>query len=150
MKFLTKLFLTLCLVVGLGATITASAQIETDATIRANIPHSFVVHNTTLPAGTYTIAVAEKETASDLNVLEIRSANGKTGVLFDTESITGTRPARHTELVFDKIGDTYFLSQVFMKGDYGANQVVKSKMERRLEERGSVSENHSISASPVK
>ena len=149
MKYVTKIFLTLCLVAGLGATINANAQIETDATIRATIPHSFVVHNTTLPAGTYTIGVAEKDTAADLNVLEITSANGKTNVLFDTESITGTRPARHTELVFDKIGDTYFLSQVFLKGDNGANQVVKSKMQRRLEESGSVSQSHSISASPV-
>jgi hypothetical protein len=42
MKIVTKLFLALCLV-SLGATLTANAQIRSDAQIRANIPYSFVV-----------------------------------------------------------------------------------------------------------
>jgi hypothetical protein len=147
MKTITKLFLSLCLVVGLGATLTSNAQIESDATIRANIPHPFVVNNTTLPAGTYVITVPD--TSSDLNVLEIRSANGKTAVLFDTEPVNVTRTMRKSELVFDKIGDTYFLSRVFMSGDEGGNQALKSKKQRRLEESGSVAESQSIEASPV-
>ncbi len=147
MKIVTKLFLLLCLVAGLGATLTANAQIRSDATIRANIPYSFVVKNTTLPAGTYLIAVADPY-ASDSTVLEIRSANGKTAVLFDTQSVAVPGLAPHTQLVFDKIGDTYFLSKVFLKGVEGGNQLLKSKMQRRLEENGSIAESHSIPASP--
>ena len=147
MKIVTKLLLSLCLVAGLGATLRANAQIRSDATIRANIPHSFVVNNTTLPAGTYVITLADPD-ASDLTVLEIRSANAKTSVLFETESVTVPGLAKRTELVFDKIGDTYFLSKVFLKGDGGGNQLLKSKMQRRLEENGSIAESHSIPASP--
>lgn len=149
MKVVTKLFLTLCLVAGLGATLSANAQIESDVTIKANIPHPFVVHNTRLPAGTYTVAVADRGSEPDLNVLEIRSANGKTTVLFDTEPITEPRVAKHSELMFDKIGDTYFLSRVFLRGDEGGNQAVKSKTQRRLEEGGAIAERHSIAASPM-
>src|SRR3954454_3711811 len=86
MKIVAKLFLSLCLVAGLGATLT-NAQIRSDATIRANIPYSFVVNNTTLPAGTYVITVLDSY-ASDLSVLEIRSGNGKTAVLFETDPVT--------------------------------------------------------------
>jgi hypothetical protein len=146
MKIVTKLFLSLCLVAGLGATLT-NAQIRSDVTIRANIPYSFVVNNTTLPAGTYMVTVLDAY-ASDLSVLEIRSANGKTAVLFETEPITVPGLAPRTELVFDKVGDTYFLSKVFLKDDEG-NQLLKSKTQRRLEENGSIAESHSIAASPA-
>lgn len=148
MKIVTKLFLSLCLVAGLGATLTASAQIRSDVTIRANIPYSFVVSNTTLPAGTYVVRVLDSY-ASDLSVLEIRSENGKTAVLFDTDPFTVPDLASQTELVFDKIGDTYFLAKVFLKGEGGGNQLLKSKTQRRLEENGAIAESHSIAASPA-
>ena len=147
MKIVTKLFLALCLV-SLGATLTANAQIRSDSTIRANIPYSFVVNNTTLPAGTYLITVVEPDGA-DLTVLKISSANGKTAVFFNTEPVTVSGSGRQTELVFDKIGDTYFLSKVFLKDYEGGNQLPKSKMQRRLEENGSIAESHSIAASPA-
>ena len=148
MKIVRTFFLSLCLVAGLGATLTTSAQIQSNATIRANIPYSFVVNNTTLPAGTYLITVLDPY-AFDLTLLKIRSENGKTTVFFDTERVIGPGLAPRTELVFDKIGDTYFLSKVFLKGDGGGNQLLKSKMQRRLEENGSIAESHSIPASPT-
>ena len=147
MKTLTKLFLSLCLVVGLGATLAANAQIDSGVTIRANIPHAFVVNNTTLPAGTYEIRVADDD--ADLNVLEIRSVNRKIAVLVDTESTEAKRIMQTSELVFDKIGDTYFLSRVFLSGDQSGNQLVKSKRQRKLEESGLTAENHSITGSAV-
>ncbi|HXQ73905.1 MAG TPA: hypothetical protein VN844_25610 [Pyrinomonadaceae bacterium] len=148
MKVVTKAVLSLCLVLGLGAMLTTNAQIDSDATIKVNIPHSFVVNNTTLPPGSYTIKVADDY--SNLNVLEIRSANGKMNVLFDTEPLNLEREKRQSEVVFDKIGDSYFLAQVFLKGDESGNQVLKSKRQRRFEESGSVAERSSIGASMVK
>jgi hypothetical protein len=147
MKSMTKLFLSLCLVVGLGAMSTSNAQIQSDAAVKANIPHSFVVNNTTLPPGSYTIKVADDY--SNLNVLEIRSANGKTNVLFDTEPVNLPRVMSRSELVFDRVGDTYFLSRVFMRGDESGNQVLKSREQRRLEENGSAANTWSMPASPV-
>lgn len=147
MKSMTKLFLSLCLVVGLGATLTTNAQIQSDATVKANIPHSFVVNNTTLPPGSYTIKVADDY--SNLNVLEIRSADGKMNVLVDTEPVNLPRVMSRSELVFERIGDTYFLSQIFLRGDESGNQVLKSKQQRRLEESGSTAKTWSMPASPV-
>jgi hypothetical protein len=84
---------------------------------------------------------------TDLTVLEIRGANAKTAVLFDTDPVTVPGSASATELVFDKIGDTYFLSKVFLQGNQGGNQLPKSKIQQRLEENGSIAESHSIAAS---
>ena len=94
------------------------------------------------------IRVADSD-ASDLSVLEIRSANGKTAVLFDTQPVTVPGLAPQTALAFDKVGDTYFLSKVFLKDYEGGNQLLKSKTQRRLEENGSLAESHSIPASPA-
>jgi len=84
-----------------------------------------------------------------LNVLEIRSANDKLSVLFETDPVNVTRTARQSELVFDRIGDTYFLAQVFLRGDEGGNQLMKSKKQQRLEEGGVAATKHSIPASPA-
>lgn len=144
MKTVIKLFLSLCLVAGLGGAVTASAQVESDTTIEANIPFAFVVEQTTLPAGKYVIRVAETD---NLKVMEIRSA-GRRGaaVLFETQGVQPERAPSRSELVFDKLGDQYFLSQIFVEGEPTGAQLLKSKMERRLEEGGMTPERHSVAA----
>jgi len=145
MKTITKIFFMLCLVVGLGATLSTSAQIESDVTIKATIPHAFVVRDTTLPAGTYFIKVEDDE--GELNTLEIRGVDGKVAVLFDTDDVVANHSMPTTELVFDKLGDTYFLSKVFLSGDRSGNELPKSKMQRKLEEGGLTAESNSIAGS---
>jgi len=142
MKYISKGFLALCLLLGVGA-VNASAQIESDVTVKANIPQTFVVNDTTLPAGKYTIRVVE-DTA--LDVLEIRSEDGRTAVLFNTDSAEPKQMPNKSELVFDKVGDTYFLSQIFVEGDDTGNQLIKSRMERKLEGDGLKSEKQSVAA----
>ena len=130
--------------IGLSAVMTTNAQIDSDVTIEANIPHSFIVRDTTLPAGKYTIRVVDDY--ANLNLLEMRSVDRRTAVLFETESVRLNGPARDTELLFDKIGDDYFLSRVFLSGDESGNQLLKSRMQRRLEDGGMKAETHSIAA----
>ena len=108
---ISKLFMSLCLVIGLGAVMMTQAQVESDVTIMANIPHAFVVGDTTLPAGKYTVRMADANDNS--NVLEIRSAKGKMAVFVATQPIEELRAARRTELVFDQIGDQWFLQRSY-------------------------------------
>jgi hypothetical protein len=142
MRHVSKLFMALCLSLGVGA-IAASAQIESDTPIEANIPHAFVVRDTTLPAGKYTVKVADD---ISLNLLEIRSADGHTAVFFETEDMQPRQMPGKTELVFNKVGDTYFLSEVFMQGDPTGNRLPKSRVEERLEGKGLKSEKSSVAA----
>lgn len=141
MKYVSKLFLSICLVMGLGAAIAATAQIESDATIEANVPHPFVVGDTTLPAGKYTVKSAGVD---ESNALEIRSADGGTAVFALTENTLADRVPSQSELVFDKIGDQYFLSQVILEGEKSGSRLSKSRMQQKLEANGLQSERHAI------
>jgi hypothetical protein len=141
-KYVGRTLLILCIVAGIGG-ITATAQIDSDMTVEVNIPHAFVVRDTTLPAGKYAIKVLDE---SNLNVLEIRSANRRTAVLFETQDVHAERTPRQTEVVFDRVGDQYFLSQVWVSGSDNGAQVEKTKMEQRLEADGKTAEHYSVVA----
>ena len=147
MKTVSKLFLSLCLLMGLGAAMSAQAQIASDEPIEINIPFAFVVRDTTLPPGKYMIKTADDY--DNLNVLEIRSMSGHPAVIFDTDTVpleANRRPSKN-EVIFEKIGDKYFLSQIFVDGDRSGNELVKSRMQRKLEESGLKAERQSVAAS---
>jgi hypothetical protein len=140
-----KFLLILSLLVAGGQGI-ASAQIG-DTTIEADITHAFIVGNTTLPAGKYEIRALYD---TDPNTFEIRSANGHTAAIFETHSAQANRTPRKTELVFNKFGDSYFLSQIWLEGSDLGNEVEKTKAEKKLEEGGIPSEHPSVAAQQSK
>ena len=138
-----KLFLTLCLLV-IGGGVVANAQVDAVPQIDVNVPFAFAVGDTKLPAGRYEIRTPDSDSP---NVLEIRDAQG-TSVLFDTESAEKRRDeiANKTELIFEKVGDQYFLSQIWVAGFSSGNELPKSRMEKRLANGGSQPEKHSVVA----
>jgi hypothetical protein len=141
MRNLGKLLLTLCLLT-VGGGVVTNAQIESLARVQVNVPFAFSVGNTKLPAGKYQIS-----TLDDSNkILELRSDNGRTSVLFDTQDVEarGDQIPSKTEVVFDRFGDQYFLTQVWVAGEASGSELPKSRMEKRLEDGGSHSERHSI------
>lgn len=141
---LGKLFLALCLLT-VGGGIVAHAQIDTSTTIDANVPFAFVVGNTTLPAGKYQIKGLDDLTPG---ALELSAVKGHTRVVFETENAQANpeRLQSKSELVFNKVGDMYFLSQVWAEDSASGSQLVKSRMEKRLEGSGMKRERHSIAA----
>jgi hypothetical protein len=135
----------LCLLT-VGGGVVADAQIESaPPRIQANVAFAFVVGNTTLPAGKYEISRLDD---TNPNTLELRSANGRTSVVFETEDAQtrDDQAASKTELVFDKVGDREFLSQIWVAGINSGRAVPKSRMEKRLDGGGSQAERHSIAA----
>ena len=141
---LGKLFLMLCLLV-VGGGVVANAQIDSGTRIQVNVPFDFAVGNTTLPAGKYEIRGLDDHAP---NVLELRSANGRTTVVFDAESAQtrGDQIESKNELIFNKFGDRYFLSQVWVAGSSFGNELPKSRMEKRLMDGGNQPEKHSVAS----
>lgn len=114
MNYLKNFFFALFLVSGFGLATSVSAQIPSHVTLQANVPFTFMVGNTGLPAGKYTVKVAHD---NDLNLMVIRSEGGRISIFFETgEAVSSETPGK-TKLVFDKIGETYFLSQVWLGGN---------------------------------
>jgi hypothetical protein len=135
-----KMLLVVGLLTGLG-NVTARAQALSEGYIEADVPHAFIVKDTTLPAGKYTVKRLDD---TQPNVLEIRSANGRRAISFEAENAQAKRIPRNAELVFNKIGDQYFLSQIWADDSDIGYQVPKTKEEERLEGSGMQSEHHSI------
>ena len=95
-------------------------------TVRATVPFPFMVGNTEVPAGTYTIDSISH------SVIAIRDLSTGRGVF----SLVGPgRPGSNDgtpKLVFNKYGDRYFLSQV--SRGFGSNlmQLPTLKLEKEL------------------
>jgi hypothetical protein len=101
------LFLMLAvLTVGVRA---GSAQITTQMDFK--MAQSFVVGNTTLPAGSYVIKPVQ---GTDQSVIEIASMTGKPAVMVEVELITPD--ATGTHLIFNKYKSLLALSQIFPGG----------------------------------
>jgi hypothetical protein len=114
----------------LSLLVTVGAQAQLPGTaIRASIPFEFVVRGTTLPAGEYEIRRISDEPSG----LILRKINNKHDhVMFETEPFEGKRIARHSALVFNRYGDSYFLSEVVTAGEQTGRELAPSQSERRL------------------
>jgi hypothetical protein len=90
------------------------AQTGSSRRIVANIPFTFTVGKTNLPAGKYTITVLNP--TSDRRILQLRSANGRSTAMTLTSSVIGD-VSENSNLVFEHDGDRYYFAQAQMAGD---------------------------------
>ena len=116
----------LALAVVAGASV---AQAQIIGNLKSSIPFSFYVRNRLMPAGDYTIA----ELNPGSGLMEIRSADGKSAAVFLTIGKQEKDTRTPSELIFHKYGDSLFLSEIVEQGEIDGAQVVKSKMEKRIE-----------------
>ena len=139
-----KLLLAFCLLV-VGGGIVANAQVNTVPELEINVPFAFAVGDTRLPAGKYEITTPEDVSP---NVLEIRSLDRRMAVIFDTEAAEtrGDQIENKTQIIFDKIGDQYFLRQIWVIGSSYGSELSQSRMEKRLASGNTQPERHSLVA----
>src|SRR5437667_6405508 len=76
--------------------------------IVAKVPFTFIVGDTRLPAGDYVV----KEMSEGSGVFAIESADGRQTVFALTIASSSDTPAAHTELIFEKFSNQYFLARV--------------------------------------
>ena len=128
-----KRFLLLVVMSSLLAVVGGTARAQVVDPIVADIPFDFIVRGTTLPAGHYTV----KRFGSNPEVMEVLGDdNHRTPVLFMVESAQVSKEPHRSELIFNRVGDQYFLSEVFEAGDRTGVEVPRSRTERRLEKEG--------------
>jgi hypothetical protein len=106
----------------------AGAQ-EPGTSIRASIPFDFVVKGKTLPAGEYEIRRLMDEPIG----LLIRNVHDKhDNVVFETEPKIDRAITKRDELIFNRYGDTYFLSEVVTAGEQTGEELNPGHKEREL------------------
>lgn len=97
--------------------------------LEVNIPFAFHAGNSRLPAGEYRIHMLDD---SDLQVMEISSADGSISALFEVESTPANSTPPKSELIFNKYGNRYFLAKLFEEDSSTGSQLPKSRYEKRV------------------
>jgi hypothetical protein len=125
MKNLVLILLTLSLLAIAGGTV---ARAQVIAAFKADIPFGFTVRNIRLPAGSYTI----KRLNLRPDLMEIRDAEGNNVVFFSTIDTHAAKASEQPELIFNRLGEQYFLSRLFDGGNSTGAELLKSRAEKRL------------------
>ena len=120
-------FLRVILATGLLVAVAVGARAQDLDTLVVNVPFGFVVGNTTLPAGTYTV---NRVQFNNPNSLQLRSADGSLAVL-TTVAMTGA-PDATLKAVFNRYGNQIFLHEIRTAG--GKYQLFTSRSERKMAE----------------
>jgi hypothetical protein len=109
-------------------TAASAVHAQSITTMKAEIPFDFVVGNSTLQAGTYTITPANW----GVSTTEMRSADLKDVVLMAPCACALETHRHQNELVFQVIGGRYFLWQIWT-ADYDEGLQLSIKPSRELE-----------------
>ena len=102
---------------------------QTSQSIQGNVPFSFHIGNTVLPAGEYVV----RPVSSGSKALQIQNSEPKGKSVMCVTSSVQANSAQNTQLVFHRYGSTYFLSQIWAgNGLRSGTELVPSKAERTV------------------
>lgn len=144
--FKNKMFLTMIMFLSSMATGIGVAQgLDNNAGIEANIPFAFTIENTRLPAGNYDVVGI-----SDVDsIFEMQNDDNSVAVLLVPEETKDRLSQINApEMVFDKIGNKYFLRELQTE-DYGYKYAM-SHQEKQLEMQGQKAESHRVQCTHMK
>ena len=112
--------------------------------VRAHVPFDFAVGDRVYPAGEYTI-----QTQTNFNHL-LYVGNRDTNESTMTRSYpTSSVKAERTELLFRRIGNAYFLSQVRVAESRIGREFPMSRLEIRMAQNGTNSETTIVTANSI-
>lgn len=93
-----------------------------------SIPFNFTAGEKTLPAGEY---VAKPDRKSS-GVWVIQSRDGRVSAFFTTNAVQASKTQQRTRLIFNRYGDQYFLSQIWITGNNSGRELFMPSVEREL------------------
>ena len=109
---------------------TTSVRAQNAGTVSVNIPFDFAVASKTLPAGEYYV---RRNVQGGQVSIQIRSTDNARSVFLPSHTVTGTDIQAESKLVFNRYGDQYFLSQLWISGRSTAEELARTSRERRLQ-----------------
>jgi hypothetical protein len=104
-----------------------AAQAQT-TDVKASIPFDFVVGNHSYSAGEYTV----KSMVIDSAAIRIDNADESEKGITLSSACEKLRPATQTTLVFQRLGNNYFLYQIWTEGNSLGREFPMSKTEVQL------------------
>ena len=117
-----------------------AAQAQISGEIEANIHHTFIVGNATLPPGRYMFRMVPD---TDLTAMSVTSADGATSAEFLVRTSDDAHMPSHSELIFNKYGSKEYLTRIYETGTKAGVAVVdESRSETRLKKHGQHATEH--------
>jgi hypothetical protein len=104
-----------------------AAQAQT-TNVKASIPFDFVVGNHAYPAGEYTV----KSLSQSSSAIRIDNADESEKGVTLSGACEKVQPATQTTLVFQRLGNNYFLYQVWTEGSSTGREFPMSKAQVQL------------------
>lgn len=111
---------------GLSVLLMAAAAQAQQTKVQVNVPFDFVVGDRTYPAGEYSL----RSVTNDGAVIQLTNDVDARNV--NSNSCRNATLATQTKLVFRKMGDEYFLYQVWTEGNLSGREFPRSDTEIRL------------------
>jgi hypothetical protein len=121
---------------GLTVLLLATAAQAQTTNVKASIPFDFVVGDHAYPAGDYTV----KSMAIDSAAIRIDNADESEKGIALANACEKLQPATQTTLVFQRLGNNYFLYQIWTEGNSAGREFRMSKAEVQLAKNNSKSE----------
>lgn len=106
-----------------------SAMAQQNRDIMANVPFSFRAADRLLPAGEYRV-----KAMSPSGVVALLGAKNQ---MVGTHGTLSSRPSSSSKLIFNKVGGSYFLSQIWLQGQQLGLELPRSRMEKEMAKAGS-------------
>lgn len=116
------------IIVALGLLLAVSAAKAQDLVLSANIPFDFVVGNRVLPAGEYRLDTVFQ----DSGVIALRDQDQPSTTMTGTIPRSLAAPCKTTKLVFHRMGNEYFLYQIWVEGRATGRELPKSRIEVQM------------------
>jgi len=118
---------TLLSIIVLLAVVSIGAQAQERTFAKANIPFAFTVENVNLPAGTYTISALPP-----YNMIKMQSEEGGNAAMAPVIPTPAKAESSQSKLVFQRIGDHYFLARVWERGNSIRRDLLGGKLQHEL------------------
>jgi hypothetical protein len=114
-----------CSVIGMLALLTlTSARAQSTTKMHVTIPFAYSVNGKVLPAGEY-------EVGTNINgLVAIRNQDLRSEAMLLGHHVQSAKDLGRSRLIFNRYGDTYFLSQIWRVGTNTGIELQKSSAER--------------------
>ena len=120
-------FLILIAIAAFTAVLTTNAFGQTGETAKANVKFAFQIGDRTYPAGEYRIGSINLQSDNILLIRSVDDAN-KRQIIVANHSIRGT--GQTPTLVFQKYGENYFLTKIFLNTEQWGYAIRPSRRQR--------------------
>jgi hypothetical protein len=116
------------ILIALTVLLMASVAQAQQTNVRAKVPFDFVVGDRAYSAGEYSL----KSILLDGKPIRVDNLQESTSAIVMSTTCTAANPSASTKLVFHRMGDEYFLYQIWEEGNSSGREFPVSPSERRL------------------